>query len=127
MILIGMGQGGALGPPTAAGVVGVTGEDAGAASGPVNVAHQLGGSLGVLVTMFAAAGSASLDARDLLAGRVSAALTGGSVMLALAFIVVIALIVWSRPAPADGRAGELTPRNRAAAPTGASAAAGCGL
>ena len=33
MILIGMGQGGALGPPTAAGVVGVTGEDAGAASG----------------------------------------------------------------------------------------------
>ena len=48
-------------------------------------------------------------------------------MLALAFIVVIALIVWSRPAPADGRAGELTPRNRAAAPYWRVSAAGCGL
>jgi hypothetical protein len=82
--------------------------------------------LGVLVTVFAAAGSASLDARDLLADRVSAALTAGAVILALAFVVVIALIVWFRPAAADGRAGELTPRNRGAAATGASAAVGRG-
>lgn len=58
MILIGAGQGATLSPLTAAGIAGVAGEDAGAASGLVNVAHQLGGSLGlgILVTVFAAAG-----------------------------------------------------------------------
>ena len=46
----------------------------------VNVAHQLGGSLGlgILVTIFAAAGSIALDPRDLLAYRVSTALTAGT-------------------------------------------------
>jgi hypothetical protein len=93
MVLIGIGQGGALGPLTAAGIAGVAPEDAGAASGPVNVAHQLGGSLGlgVLVTVFAAAGRAALDDGDLLAHRVATALTAGTVMLAL--VVVLALIV----------------------------------
>jgi hypothetical protein len=58
VILIGAGQGATLSPLTAAGIAGVAGEDAGAASGLVNVAHQLGGSLGlgILVTVFAAAG-----------------------------------------------------------------------
>lgn len=44
-------------------------EAIGAASGLVNVAHQLGGSLGlgILVTVFAAAGSAALGPRHLLA------------------------------------------------------------
>ena len=47
MVLIGAGQGAALGPLTAAGIAGVQPHDAGAASGVVNTAHQLGGSLGL--------------------------------------------------------------------------------
>lgn len=95
MVLIGAGQGAALGPFTAAGIAGVTPKDAGAASGLVNVAHQLGGSLGlsVLVTAFAAAGATGLTANALLAHRVSIALTVGSGMLVLAFGLVVALIV----------------------------------
>jgi hypothetical protein len=45
MILIGVGQGGVPGPLTAAGIAGVDPEDAGAASGITNVAHQIGGPL----------------------------------------------------------------------------------
>ena len=95
MILIGIGQGGALAPLTASGVAGVAPEDAGAASGVVNVAHQLGGSLGlaVLVVVFAAAGSGVLDARELLAQRIATSLTAGTVMLAFALALVFALIV----------------------------------
>ena len=69
---------------------GVAPEDAGAASGLVNVAHQLGGSLGlgVLVTVFASAAPSRLDARDVLAERISTSLTAGAVMLAIALAVV---------------------------------------
>jgi hypothetical protein len=89
------GRGPVLGPLV---VAGVAAEDAGAAGGVVNVAHQLGGSLGlgILVTVFAAAGSADLGGRALLAHQIGAALTAGAVLLALAFVVVTALIV--RPA-----------------------------
>jgi EmrB/QacA subfamily drug resistance transporter len=101
MILIGAGQGASLGPLTASGIAGVRDEDAGAASGLVNVAHQLGGSLGlgILVTVAAGAGSEALDANDLLAARVGAALTGSTVMLALALAVVLALIVRGSKTP----------------------------
>jgi hypothetical protein len=70
---------------------------------PRNVAHQLGGSLGlgVLVTVFAAAGSPTLDGSDQLARGVSAALTAGTVMLALALAVVVALIVRPHTVPAS--------------------------
>ncbi|MGA2122103.1 MAG: MFS transporter [Methanoregula sp.] len=95
MVLIGIGQGASLGPLTASGIAGATKEDAGAASGLVNVAHQLGGSLGlgILVTVFAAAGSAALAAPELLAVRVAASLTAGTLMLGLAFVIIIMLIV----------------------------------
>lgn len=95
MVLIGLGQGGVLAPLTAAGVAGVASEDAGAASGIVNVAHQLGGSLGlgVLVVVFAAVGSDVLDARELLAQRIVTVLTAGAVMLAFALALVFVLIV----------------------------------
>ena len=98
MILIGIGQGAVLGPLTVAGVIGVRSEDAGAASGLVNVTHQLGGSLGlsVLVVVFAAAASGPGDAPELLAHRIAAALTAGTAMLALAVVVVVALIVRPR-------------------------------
>jgi hypothetical protein len=101
MVLIGAGQGASLSPLTAAGIAGVTGEDAGAASGLVNVAHQIGGSLGlgILVTVFAAAATPGLGAGDLLAHRVSVALTAGTLLLAVALVLVLALIVRNRPAP----------------------------
>ncbi|MEA2184642.1 MAG: hypothetical protein QOF69_3827 [Solirubrobacteraceae bacterium] len=106
MILIGAGQGGALGPLTAAGIAAVAPGDAGAAGGVTNAAHQLGGSLGlgILVAVFAAADSETLHGSELLAHRIGAALTVGAAMLALA--LVIALIVRPRPSAdiADGRA-----------------------
>jgi len=95
MVLIGIGQGSSLSPLTIAGIAGVAAEDAGAASGLVNAAHQLGGSLGlgVLTVIFAAASSGTLNARELLAHRIATSLTGSTVMLALALALVIALIV----------------------------------
>jgi EmrB/QacA subfamily drug resistance transporter len=91
MVLIGAGQGLCLGPLTIAGVAGVRTEDAGAASGVVNVAHQLGGSLGLaaLVAVSAAAGPADTAAG--LAHRISAALTAGTALLAGAFLLALAI------------------------------------
>jgi EmrB/QacA subfamily drug resistance transporter len=100
MILIGMGQGAALGPLTAAGIARVGPRDAGAASGVVNAAHQLGGSLGlgILVAVAAAAGSSSGTPASLAHG-ISAAFTVGSAMLALAALLVVVLIVPKRHHP----------------------------
>jgi sugar phosphate permease len=93
MILLGIGQGGALGPLTAAGIAGVAPEDAGAAGGVTNVAHQLGGSLGlgILVAVFAAAGSATLHGPDLLAHRIAASLTVATGFLIVALAVAVAV------------------------------------
>lgn len=100
MILIGVGQGATLSPLTVSGVAEVSPEDAGAASGVVNVAHQLGGSMGlaVQVVLFAAAGGAA-GTPDALVDGIEAALTGSSVMLALALILVALLVIRPRFAP----------------------------
>jgi EmrB/QacA subfamily drug resistance transporter len=89
MIVLGVGAASAFAPLTTAGVAGVGAEDAGAASGLVNVAHQLGGSLGlgILVTVFASA----LPAQGL-AHAISTALTVGTGMLALALAVVLLVV-----------------------------------
>ena len=118
MVLIGAGQGATLSPLTAAGIAGVAPEDAGAASGLVNVAHQLGGSLGlgILVTIFATAGASALAGHALLAQRVSVALTAGSLMLALALALVIVLIV--RPQRAAAAVELAAPTAAAAVPGG---------
>ena len=94
MVILGIGVGAAFAPLTSSGVAGVAPEDAGAASGLVNVAHQLGGSLGlaVLVTVFAAAAPVGLETRDALAHQIGTALTAGAGMLALAFVVVTVVI-----------------------------------
>lgn len=94
MILIGAAQGSCLPPLTVVGVEGVSPEDAGAASGVVNAAHQLGGSLGlaVLVIVFAAASSAA-DSRVELAHRIGNSMAAGTVMLTLALALVVVLIV----------------------------------
>lgn len=101
MMLIGLGQGTALSPLTVAGIAGVAKEDAGAAAGVVNVAHQLGGSLGlaILVVVFAAADAGSLQAEALLAHRVSASLTASAVMLALSLLVVLVTITQKKSSP----------------------------
>ncbi|HEV7485615.1 MAG TPA: MFS transporter [Thermoanaerobaculia bacterium] len=95
MIVIGIGQGASLSPLTASGIAGVAAEDAGAAAGLVNVAHQIGGSLGlgILVVVFTAAGSVVLHGKALLAHRVATALAAGSGMLALAAVLVFLVIV----------------------------------
>jgi EmrB/QacA subfamily drug resistance transporter len=105
LLLVGAGMGTALTPLTQAGIAGVAPDDAGAASGLVNTAHQLGGALGisVLVTVFTAAGGGA-NAHDLVQG-VASALTGSVVFLALGLLVVVGVI--ARPArPAFLRAGQ---------------------
>ncbi|HET7776706.1 MAG TPA: MFS transporter [Azospira sp.] len=98
MVLLGIGQGFSLSPLTVAGIAGVADADAGAAAGLVNVAHQLGGSLGLglLVVVFTAAGAGIGDARELLAQRIGAALTAGSALLALALLLVAVLLLRCR-------------------------------
>jgi EmrB/QacA subfamily drug resistance transporter len=92
MMLIGIGQGGALGPLTDRGVAGVATVDAGAAAGMVNAAHQLGASLGlaIIVTIFAATPDAGGSPQQVLAHRISNSLTGGALLLALAAVVTVA-------------------------------------
>src|SRR4051812_29668454 len=74
MVIFGAGQGLGLSALTTGGMAGVGPRDAGVAGGLVNVAHHLGGAvaLGVLVTVFDAAGTTGDGPRELLAGRVSA-------------------------------------------------------
>jgi EmrB/QacA subfamily drug resistance transporter len=118
LVLMGVGIGLALTPLTAAGIAGVEPGDAGAASGLVNTAHQLGGSLGlsILVTVFAAASrheahqlpagtSPATGSRLELTHAVASSLTGSAIFLAVGLLVAI-LAVW-RPrqaAPAFARA-----------------------
>lgn len=94
MLLIGISQGLTLSPLTSAGVAGVAHRDAGAASGAVNVAHQLGSSVGLSV-LVAIAGSASagLAAKAQAISRIHAALGTGTVMLVVALMVVVVTIV----------------------------------
>jgi EmrB/QacA subfamily drug resistance transporter len=102
MVLIGIGQGGTLSPLTVSGIARVAPRDAGAASGLVNVTHQIGGSLGlgILVAVFALAGSDRLVGPGLLAQRISVALTCGATMLGLALVLIFVLIVRR---PGEGR------------------------
>jgi EmrB/QacA subfamily drug resistance transporter len=107
MLLLGLGIGTALTPLTTAGVAGVDPKDAGAASGVVNVAQQLGSSLGlgILITVFAAASrkaaehpigaTVKLQAQHELARAVATSLRGSTLFLALGLIVVA--VVMRRP------------------------------
>ena len=99
MVLIGVAQGFVLAPLTAAAVADVTSEDAGAASGLVNVAHQLGGSRGlaVMVLVFAAAEPAGLAGPEALAYRVDAAI-GTSALMLLAALGVSLVTLHQRAA-----------------------------
>jgi sugar phosphate permease len=91
MLVFGVGQGLGLSALTTGGMAGVAARDAGVAGGLVNVAHHLGGALGlgILVTVFDAAGAAGDGPHDLLAHRVSAALTAAVAFLVLALLVTL--------------------------------------
>lgn len=95
MAVVGLGNGLSLGPLTVAGVAGVAHRDQGAASGVVNVFHQLGGSLGLglLVVVFASSNAQGLTGVHLLSHRISMALTGAGVMLSLSLIVALFLVL----------------------------------
>lgn len=93
MVLIGAGQGLAFAPLTSFGITGVRSEDAGAASGLVNTAHQLGMATGLAILV-----AASADVADL-AGQVATALSWAAGLLSLGLLVVLAVIV-----PAQRRA-----------------------
>ena len=87
LVALGIGIGLAFIPLTAMSIAGVAPQDAGAASGLVNVSQQIGASLGVgvLITVFAAAGGG-------LAHQVGAALTGSTVLIGLAFLASVAAV-----------------------------------
>lgn len=106
MLLIGAGQGLAFAPLTNSGIAGVAPEDAGAASGLVNTAHQLGMALGlgILVAVSANADAGSSDVVAQTSAHVSAALTGATVLVALALVVVLAVVLPARrPASTTNR------------------------
>jgi len=91
MVLIGLGNGAALGPLTISGVAGVAPRDAGAASGLVNMAHQLGGTLGlsVMVVLFASAHTDRLSGKPLLAHQLATGFEGCLVALLLAALITL--------------------------------------
>lgn len=87
MVLIGLGQGLAFAPLTGYALTGIRTADAGAASGLLNTAHQLGSSVGLAVLV--AVSTEGVDTSN----RVELALAGSTVMLALAFVVVLAVML----------------------------------
>jgi hypothetical protein len=94
MVLIGAGQGLAFAPLTNAGIAGVAPADAGAASGLVNTAHQLGMALGLAVlSAVALRAGTGQGGPDAVAEQVRAALTGSSMILALALLIVLLVVV----------------------------------
>ncbi|QEW18555.1 Spectinomycin tetracycline efflux pump [Marinibacterium anthonyi] len=96
MALIGAGQGFCFGPLTASGIAGTRKEDAGAASGLVNVAHQMGMSFGLALLVAAGA----MFGGESFADSYHAAMTTGAVLLALSYLSVWTLIPARAKAPA---------------------------
>ena len=102
LLLFGTGNGMAFIPLTSAGLAGVPPQDAGAASGLVNVSQQLGGTLGVaiLVTVFGTArhhagrvaGDAAAQAAHVFAYSADRAFIASAVFVLLAFGLVAGLV-----------------------------------
>lgn len=100
MILIGIGNGTAMAPLTTSGVRGVEPRDQGSASGLVNVAHQLGGSVGLslLIVVFASAADPALSGAGAIGHQVNAAIFGAAVMNVIAIVLAVLFIL-----PAHGK------------------------
>lgn len=95
MVLIGIGNGGAMAPLTTSGVRGVEARDQGAASGLVNVAHQLGGSIGlsILIVVFAASADPQLAGAAEMSHQVRAVFIGAAVMNLLGLVLTTIFIL----------------------------------
>jgi EmrB/QacA subfamily drug resistance transporter len=107
LLLIGLSQGACLSPLTAAAMTDVQSADAGAASGLVNVSHQLGGTLGLSVlTVAYSYGARSSDSVEAISAGISLAFVWSAVLLALALVVVLALIVRGAPQGAPVAQGQ---------------------
>jgi EmrB/QacA subfamily drug resistance transporter len=112
LVLLGFGSGTALVPLTSAGLSGVEPDDAGAASGLVNVTQQVGAALGlaVLVTVLsAAAGHAQLKVGI---GATTSLVHGLDVtfgVAALFGLAALAMVAFLVHLPAPGRAGQSVP------------------
>jgi EmrB/QacA subfamily drug resistance transporter len=102
MLFLGLGMGVAFIPLTTASLAGVAPEDAGAASGLVNVMQQVGGALGlgILVTLFGTASrhaashpvpgaSVVAERHHELADAIATAFAGSAVFLGLTFLVIV--------------------------------------
>lgn len=91
MLLVGLGNGSTLSPLTVSGVAGVEPRDAGAASGVVNVAHQMGGTLGlsILVVVYASAQTDQVQGVELYAQQITTGFIGCSVFLALGAVIMM--------------------------------------
>lgn len=96
MIVLGFGNGAVLGPLTISGVAGVESKDAGAASGLVNVMHQIGGTFGLsmLAVLYASSGKDGLDAIRLLSYQINVGFYGCMALILLA-IIATALVSFS--------------------------------
>ena len=119
MMLVGAGQGFAFAPLTNAGIADVAPKDAGAASGLVNTAHQLGMALGLAVLAAVAAQAApGLEGAVAVTEQFGAALTGSSVLLTVALLVVLVFIVPTGRRPARPSAPSRTRRSERRPVTG---------
>lgn len=97
MLFLGAGQGIGFAPLTAAGVTHIEPRDAGAAAGAVNVAHQLGGALGVSIMVAVATTGIPGTDPAAVAAEASTGLATGAVLLALALTAALLLMVqWRR-------------------------------
>ncbi|WP_205650403.1 MFS transporter [Actinoplanes solisilvae] len=111
LLVIGVGQGIAIILMTNGGVAGVEPRDAGAASGLVNVAHQVGGSLGIailtIVFTHGTGGGTSLDDRT---AGFRDAFTGATVFFVVALVLgIVVAIGTARSKRYPANAADLVP------------------
>jgi EmrB/QacA subfamily drug resistance transporter len=94
LVLLGIGMGSAFISLTTLGIAGVEPWDAGAASGLVNMAQQMGGTLGlaILVTVYQSSSRDIANPTDALAHGVSAVLTGSAVFMAAALAIILLVV-----------------------------------
>ncbi len=93
MLLLGLGNGMVIAPLTVAGVSGVAKDNAGAASGAVNAAHQLGGTIGLslMVMLFAAADNGAASPEMVLSHKLSVGFEGCVILLVLGMTITAML------------------------------------
>lgn len=97
MILAGLGQGWVLAPLTVAGIAGVESQHAGAASGVLNVAHQLGASLGLAILVVIYAGNhLQLHEAAIMARQTGLAMDAATLFLLAALLLAARFIHFPR-------------------------------